>query len=155
MGALISLFIGIGLILVFLEFFMPSGLLAFIAALLFISGITVFGFYTSSPTWTVVLTFVVLGLIWIDCRFALSRVRKNVLLKNDQQGFQASSYDPDLIGKEGVALTDLKPMGHIFIEDERAQALSEAGYISKGMPVTVIRGRGAYLIVRTISTENS
>lgn len=148
MGALISLFISLGLILVFLEFFMPSGLLGSIAALLFFSGITVFWFYTTSPTWTVLLLFLVLGLIWIDCRFALSRVRKSILLKEDHQGFQASTYDPDLIGREGVALTDLKPSGHIVIEDEKFQALSETGYISKGAPVTVIRGRGAYLIVK-------
>lgn len=90
---------------------------------------------------TLIVGCVLIGLI------ARRMVRKFVLT-SDQQGFQASTYDTDLIGKEGMAFSDLKPSGHIMVEERLVQALSETGYIVKGIPIVIVGGKGANFIVK-------
>ncbi|MBI3211628.1 MAG: hypothetical protein HYZ47_02960 [Simkania negevensis] len=75
-------------------------------------------------------------------------LRKGKIISDaDQEGFVAASFNRQLIGKRGVVATELKPAGHIVIENIRYQALSDGGFVDKGESVEVIGGRGAYLIV--------
>jgi len=148
MGTLIPFLAVIGLFLVYLEFFIPSGFLAIIAACLFILSIVLLGLNTTWSGWTIGFCFLILISIWMVVHLALKKVKKQVSLKNDQEGFQASQYDVSCIGKEGIAFSDLKPSGYVMIEDKQIQAFSETGYISKGSPVVVLGGRGANLIVK-------
>lgn len=148
MGALISLLVVVGLALIYLEFFIPSGLLGVVAAILLITSIIMFGLETSWSAWTAGFGLIILAFTLMVCRLALRKVKKKVSLKNDQQGFQASTYDANLIGKEGVAMSDLKPSGHIMVGEKQVQALSETGYIVKGTTVVVVGGRGSHLIIK-------
>ena len=63
------------------------------------------------------------------------------------------AFDAALVGRQGKALSDLKPSGHIMLGQDRHQAVSQAGYIEKGTPIEVIGGRGAYLIVKRVKEE--
>ena len=42
-----------------------------------------------------------------------------------------------LIGSEGTAVSDLRPVGKVRIEGERLDALAESGMIEAGTPVVV------------------
>lgn len=53
-----------------------------------------------------------------------------------------------LVGKSGVALTDLRPSGAALLDDKRTDVLSEGGFIKRGTMVTVIRVEGSSVVVR-------
>lgn len=55
-----------------------------------------------------------------------------------------------LVGKSGVALTDLRPSGAALIDDKRTDVLSEGGFIKHGTMVEVIRVEGSSVVVRPI-----
>jgi membrane-bound serine protease (ClpP class) len=77
-----------------------------------------------------------------------SQGKGNFYHGEDQEGFLASAFDPELIGKEGTVSTELKPAGHILVDGHVYQALSETGFISKGSAVKIVGGKGSHLIVR-------
>ena len=85
-------------------------------------------------------------------RFALWRIKtgkaKGIFLNTAQEGYTASEFDKELIGKGGEALSDLKPAGHILVEGKRHQAVSKMGYVTKGSKIEVVGGDGAHLIVK-------
>ena len=138
----------IGLFLVYLEFFFPSGILGVLAAAALIASIVVFIFQGHAWGWSATYSIALLIATGFVCKLALSKVKKKVSLNDDQEHFVAVSYDEKLIGKEGIVLSDLKPSGHILIEGKRLSAFSENGYISKDTPVIVLSGRGSMLIVK-------
>lgn len=76
------------------------------------------------------------------------------VLQNDQEGYVPYTPDAALIGKEALALSDLKPSGHIFIEGKEYQAISQSQYIFKGAKVIIIASRSAYFIVKEF-TDNA
>ena len=43
-----------------------------------------------------------------------------------------------LIGAKGVALTSLRPVGKVKIEDRRIDAMAESGVIESGAPIVVV-----------------
>jgi hypothetical protein len=53
-----------------------------------------------------------------------------------------------LIGRRGRALTPLRPAGSVEFGGRRVDGLSEGDFIEAGTPVTGIRVRGRYLLVR-------
>ncbi|MES2344769.1 MAG: NfeD family protein [Chlamydiota bacterium] len=75
---------------------------------------------------------------------------KKFVLDDTQEGFIPCALNPDHIGKQGIALSDLKPSGHISIDGEPFQAVSESKYILKGASVMIIRAQGACYIVKEI-----
>ncbi len=140
----------VGLFLVYLEFFFPSGILGVVAAASLIASIIVFIFQGYAWGWSATYAILLLVATGFVCKLAFSKVKKKVSLHDDQEHFVAVSYDKDLIGKEGIVLSDLKPSGHILIEGKRVAAFSEVGYIPKDTRVVVTSGRGSMLIVKSL-----
>ena len=70
--------------------------------------------------------------------------------KEDGYVISAAISDKNLIGKEGVAITDLRPSGKIEIDGEWHDAQSDAEYIKKDSKVKVEKVQGAYLVVSEI-----
>lgn len=96
----------------------------------------------------VVLALLVKFTLW---RFRTGKGAKGLFLKEDQEGYTASSYAKEYIGKQGHAVTDLKPAGHIEIESKKYQAVSKTGYLVKGTKIEVVGGEGAHLIVKEVT----
>ena len=61
------------------------------------------------------------------------------------------SAQKELIGKTGIASTNLRPSGKVDIDDESYDAKSEIGFIEKGQKVKVIDYRSGQIYV--IKTE--
>ena len=140
----------VGLALIYIEFFLPGGILALFGALALLASVTFFGFQQGGFFGTALFFFGLLAAVAIVCKVALWRVKASthIYLKDDQEGFVACSFDPELVGQEGTVLSDLKPSGHISVGGKLWQALSETGYIAKGAQVVVIGGSGAHLKVK-------
>jgi membrane-bound serine protease (ClpP class) len=147
------LLLAIGLLLIFLEFYMPGAVFGAIGALFIVASyITLIQQGAGSIEFLLFLcgSLVLLALL---IRFALWRIPRakrgsSIYLAGDQEGYVAAAYDKSAIGKVGRVLTDLKPGGFITLEGKTHAALSLSGYIEKGEEVKVIAGEGESLIVK-------
>lgn len=64
-------------------------------------------------------------------------------------GFESALPRPDLVGSEGVAITDLRPSGTGLFEDERLDVVSESEWIEEGTPIRVVSSEGYRHVVRS------
>lgn len=62
-------------------------------------------------------------------------------------GYIAGEVRQELVGEEGVALTDLRPAGTARIGGERFDVVAEGGWVTKGQRVRVIRSEVYRLVV--------
>ena len=77
--------------------------------------------------------------------------RSGILLasRTDKEiGYEAALTRPDLVGSEGVAITDLRPSGTGLFEDERLDVVSESEWIEEGTPIRVVSSEGYRHVVR-------
>lgn len=70
--------------------------------------------------------------------------------QKDEEGYLSSSTKSEYLGKEGVALSDLRPSGVIQVDEEKLDALSEGNFIPKGSGIKIIRVEGPKIIVRRL-----
>lgn len=152
------LFAAIGLLLIFLEFYLPGMILGVAGALFLIASVVMMAMQAESPLEVLFFFFAVVAALAFVVSFAIRRIRgtgKNgtMYLETDQEGFVASRYDATVIGKRGVVVTDLKPAGHALIEGKNYQVVSQSGYVTEGTPIVVIGGQGATLVVKPLNKE--
>lgn len=148
---IVAIGIGIlGLLLIYFEFFVPGGILGVLGGLLMLLGIALFIWEQTHLYWIVIYVIALVILLIFTIRFALWKIKQkpSMYASDDQSGYLASSFDKELIGKSGKALSNLKPSGHIEVEGERYQAVSESSYIKKGESITIVGGEGARYRVR-------
>ncbi|MBI2614443.1 MAG: nodulation protein NfeD [Gemmatimonadetes bacterium] len=65
-------------------------------------------------------------------------------------GYVSAPARADLVGVEGVAVTDLHPSGIAIIAGERLDVVSEAGFTPKGARVRVVRSEGYRHVVAPV-----
>ena len=58
-----------------------------------------------------------------------------------------------LVGKQGIVITPLRPVGTCEIEGEKYMCVAEGGYVDKNKKAKVIRAQGMQLIVRVIEED--
>lgn len=63
-------------------------------------------------------------------------------------GFISAPMREDLVGRDGVAMTDLRPSGTALVGEERVDVVTEGEFISQGSPLRVLRSEGYRLVVR-------
>lgn len=99
----------------------------------------------------VVLAVLALVLVCILWMFAKGKLKSPLILREEQkkeQGYISSTDLNYLLGKRGIAVTDLHPMGTGDFEDIRFDVVSEGQFIEKGTKLEIIRVQGARLIVK-------
>lgn len=152
-------FLLLGMFLIFLEFLAPGIVMGTLGLICLFASVILFAAQVASP---LAVVFYVLGIIVFlvllingTLRYIRSTgPKESLFLKKDQEGYRVESYAPSLIGREGVAATDLRPSGSVTIGDEPLQALSQGNFIAKGSRVSVIGIDGAAVIVKSL-TEDS
>ena len=70
-----------------------------------------------------------------------------------EAGYESAPRRADLVGKEGVAITDLRPSGVALVNEERVDVVSEAEWVAQGTRVRVLRAEGYRHVVRALSDE--
>lgn len=143
-----------GLLLIVSEFFVPGGVLGVSGVVLVLSSIALFVSEFNNPL--LILAFIVLVGVstFFVCHYTLKFIQKRggaIYHNEDQSGYVASKVDQNLIGKEAVTSSRLAPSGYIQIEGKRHQAVSNSGFIDKGVKVLVVGGEGAHLSVRELN----
>lgn len=143
----------LGLLLIFVEFYLPGGIMGVVGGLLILLSVISFARETEHPL--AIIAFIVLAAVSLGAvvRLALRLIRRSkpgrgIYSWGDQEGYQASSYDRGAIGKVGIVSSDLKPGGHILVEGKSHSAISMAGYLPRGTEVIVVSGEGETLYVK-------
>jgi membrane-bound ClpP family serine protease len=143
----------IGLLLIFLEFYTPGGILAVGGGLFFLAAIYAFIVNTDSALVSAFFILSTFILLTLTIKFALFQIKKSAAknsfyLADDQAGYKACSFHTGLIGSEGTALCDLGPSGYILLDGKRYAATCRDSYIDKGTDIIVVGGEGTQLIVK-------
>lgn len=143
----------IGLLCVYAEFFLPGGVLAVLGALSLIGSVAFFSFQVEFFGWVFAYALLLMVLSGFVCYLAIEHIRRSgkrnaFFLGRDQEGFSVDKLDESLVGKEGIVVTELKPAGHIRVEGEVYQALSQGGFVERGETVEVLQVKGSHVVVK-------
>jgi membrane-bound serine protease (ClpP class) len=159
------LLLGLGLmaaalLLVVIEVFIPSaGVISLVAAAVAITGVVVL--FRVSAGWGAagLLAMVILGPL--TGFFALQILpntpmgRRMLFGEAEQERAvltEGAMQAPDhLLGAEGVAVTDLRPIGEIRVGEERIDAVSEISFLSAGARVRITGVEPTRVRVRPVS----
>lgn len=69
------------------------------------------------------------------------------------EGYIAALPRTDLVGREGVAVTDLRPAGTAEVGGERVDVVTEGEYVPQGGAVRVVRSEGYRHVVRALDAR--
>lgn len=113
--------------------------------------------YVQQGILSVLLMVVVggVGFLWIMKHFGdLPLMKRLVLSAGPAGGLTASgaeSHSADLVGKEGVAISDLRPAGKVEVGDELLDVVAEGAYIAKDKKVRVTQIEGNRIVVEEVA----
>lgn len=96
-----------------------------------------------------VITLAVL-FAWIRHLPYSTRFRRVMLQDGHEaaEGYVSALPRADLVGKSGLAVTDLRPSGVAVFRDERVDVITEGDYVRQGTAVIVVRSDGYRHVVR-------
>ena len=162
------LLFGVGLLLILLEVLVVPGfgVLGVLGLLGVLSGLF-FSLLGSLPTFSdlanasgvlAVTMIAVLVTGWALVR-RLPRsgrlARRGLLLDAEtdrEAGYVSAEARADLVGREGVAITTLRPAGVALVDGERIDVVTESEWIPEGTPVRILSAEGYRHVVRAVST---
>ncbi len=149
----------LGMVLIFIEFFLPGAVMGSIGTLLVLASIYFFAVQNESTLALVIYIIAVILLMFYLFKFAIWRMQKTaskhtIVSNSAQTGYVASSYDSTAIGKRGIVLSDLKPGGYVLVDGKKQQAISVSGYVAQNQEVEVIGGQEESLLVKFIEKSH-
>ena len=138
----------LGLALLFLELFIPSGgILGIAGSLCTIYGIIeIFG----ANAWIgVAVVIVTVGYVYMILKFWARRVTMSrTLAGSDSHTPEASPID--LVGAEGVTQTVLRPAGFAVFNGQRFQVVTQGGFLSQHQKIRVVEVVGNRIVVTAV-----
>jgi membrane-bound serine protease (ClpP class) len=154
--------LGVGLVAIAIEVFVLPGFgAAGILGIVALSAAVILALVGSSPsTADVTQALMVLGaslVITAAVAYAWLRHLPNsgrfagLFLRggaHQADGYIAAAPRHDLVGQDGVAVTDLRPAGTAQIGPERVDVVTEGEYVAQGQAVRVVRSEGYRHVVR-------
>jgi len=155
---LIPLSIVLGIILVIIEIIMPNfGIIGGVGIVLLLVGIGGISQIVDLPVLVgiiaLVLVIIVGALIFVYRSSSRGGIGKFLVLKTVEgkdKGYVGVNERKEIIGKEGIALTQLRPAGTAEFDGERLDVVTEGDFISKGTKVKVVEVKGYRIIVSKI-----
>jgi membrane-bound serine protease (ClpP class) len=154
----------VGFIALFIELFVPAaGMIGAAGIVCMIIG-TVLGYRSfGSTVGTLFLTGTLIGvpaMIVIGLKlFPRTFVGKRLILsfsQRQEEGFTSYTserYD-DLLGKEGEALTMLRPSGMVLIDGKKQSVVTSGELVERGERVRVIKVEGSRVVVRRVNLKS-
>jgi membrane-bound serine protease (ClpP class) len=145
------LFVGIGISLLFLEVFIPSG--GILGALAFFSAaFGIYGLFKQDRPWLAFSTIggtLILGVIGL--KFGLKRLSFSGSLTPEMSTSVDTRFDETLTGKEGLTHTVLRPAGVATIDGQRIDVVAQGNFIEPNVRVRVIDISGNRVLVKEVS----
>lgn len=146
----------VGILLIFLEFFLPGAIsgtlgLAALIASLFLAG--------DNPLYMGISIFISLGISIVLLFIMIKVLGKKMVLFNrmilfetakKEDGYVSNVNRTDLLGSVGETITMLRPAGTAVFHNERVDVVSEGGFIDQGAKIKVIKVEGVRIVVREV-----
>lgn len=145
-------------VLLVVEIFIPSfGLLTVCALVAMAGGIWVFFRESTAIGWAgVCIAAVVVPIVWIITyrMFPKTRFGKSVSLTGPKRKKGDAIPDTsdllEMLGKSGVVISPLRPVGMCDFDGQRLECVAETGFVEEDKAIVVIHVEGTQLTVRTI-----
>lgn len=141
----------LGFVLLALEVFVIPGFgLLGILGLLCLAGASYLSYIKLSPLMGIIVSVVSIAAIILLIRiFPKTAFWKKMRLTKTTAGYSATREGlQDLIGKEGVTLTSLRPVGTAIIDNKRVDVVAEMGMVDKDKKIVVVKVEGNRVVVR-------
>jgi membrane-bound ClpP family serine protease len=145
-----------GIILIFLELFLPGAVAGTLGLAALIFSLFLAGENTLQMGISILIALFLSILVFF---LAIKVFDKKLVLFNKmvlfdsarkEDGYVSNPNRIDLMGVEGISLTILRPAGMAIINGERVDVVSEGGFIDQNKAVKVIKVEGARIVVREI-----
>lgn len=142
-----------GIILLIVEFFIPgfglpgiSGIIAIFIGIIFAASDPVRGMINLGIALGVVILLTPILILFLK-RFGTFRsfVLSETIVGKSENPMDA--IDRRLVGKQGIAVTTLRPSGIVEIDGKRFDAMSQGEFISPGTHVKVVKDKGLSIVV--------
>lgn len=160
----VVILLGLGVLLLLVElFFLPGFGVAGVLGALALAASVLLSLIGTAPSTGEIMTAVniligamlIVGFVgWQLLRRLPEDRRARQLLHREELtrelGYVSAQSRDDLIGKQGMAITDLRPAGTVRIGDERLDVVSEGPWIAAGTTVRIIRAEGYRHVVEPI-----
>ena len=144
-----------GLFLIGAEIFLPGGIVGFIGGMCLLGAVVVgfvaFGIQGGilASLFLVVLAGICL-VIWIKY-FPKTRMGQSLTLSSNGKAFKsASSEFMNLLNREGIALSILRPAGIAKFDGKRVDVVADGSWIDSGKSIKVTRVEGVRILVKEI-----
>lgn len=140
----------IGLVAITIELFIPGAIVGLCGAGCVITSIFLAYIHISNLFGHILLA---LGICFIPIFFVswYKILSKTFAVKASERGFfSAADKTQELLSKEGVALTTLRPSGTASINGTRVDVISEGEMVAKNTRIKVIDVKGNRIVVRPV-----
>ncbi|MGD0059675.1 MAG: NfeD family protein [Verrucomicrobiia bacterium] len=152
----IIIFTVVGLMLIAVDFYLPSFVLAGVGVVLLLAA-TLIGYGTTGSVDKTVILFCTEAALGFGAGYASikyfprTRTGRKMILAKTETGVQAQpSQASNWIGREGVAHTPLRPAGAALIDGQRLDVVAESGVIESGSRIKIIAVNENRLVVRKL-----
>lgn len=145
----------IGLLLIAVDFYLPGFVLGTCGITLMLLATVGCGMNHSLNTTLALLCGEIVagvGVAWLSIKyFPQTKLGNQMILHKTLEGAQSSrNASADLVGREGVAQTVLRPSGVAVIDSHRLDVTAESGLIAPGTPIKVVAVEGTRIVVRPV-----
>jgi membrane-bound serine protease (ClpP class) len=99
------------------------------------------------------LAMTIIALLGLSALLPKTKAWSRLVLSEDQRrelGYSSHASREELVGREGLALTTLRPSGTAIIDDNRVDVVSEGGYIDANKRIRVVGVEGIRVVVKEI-----
>jgi len=156
---LFFMFLIAGLLLVGAEIFVPGGILGIMGGLALlgaiIAGFVAFRGYGGWIAFSIVFLVGIAMFLWIKI-FPNTRIGRRMTVSTDlaaSKGTQSGLQE--LMGRQGTALSSLRPSGFARIDGKRVDVITQGEMLSKGDTVVVVDVESNRVVVRGVETKGS
>lgn len=148
----------VGLFLIGAEIFLPGGVIGALGALALVaaavSGFLAFG--AQGGFLSALLIIVLCGIcivMWVKY-FPRTAMGRNLTLSQDGRQFKATGDEAkQWIGKDGTAISTLRPSGIAQIEGQRVDVVADGDWIEAGRTIRVTAAEGFRILVREVKNN--
>lgn len=144
-----------GLLLLFLEMFLPGMIAGLVGGCLLIAAVvmayTDLGPEEGNVALLIASSFSAGLWWWWANHFQHTKIGRAMTLTSSVDGNSSIVGLDQFAGQTGEALTPLRPSGTVIVGGKRLDAVTDGEFIEAGSPVRVVRSHGLGLIVRRVS----
>lgn len=146
----------LGLLFLLAEVFIPDfGIMGVLGIILFVAGIilTAETFVDVLVMLLILIVFVALVVVFVVRSASKGRLSRTLVLKDSlsrEKGFSGVEDMKVFLGREGTALTMLRPAGIGVFEGVRLDVVTKGAYIEKGTRIKIMEVVGRRIVVDKI-----